>query len=188
VTKASVPEMPGSLTRRGALGAAAVVLASCGSSDPPPATGPRPGSGAGLLNSILVLEHAAVAAYAAGAGLLRGQARRYARQIAEQEREHVRRLEDLIRGLGGTAARSRSGDEYARSFPLLHDGGDALRFARDLEERLVRAYLQALPKLPEAELRRAAAEIGADEGAHLAVINVLRGGPAAPQAFVTGTL
>jgi rubrerythrin len=180
--------MAGSLTRRGALGAAAVVLASCGSSDPPPNTGARPGSGAGLLNSILALEHAAVAAYATGAGLLRGEALRYAREIADQERGHVRRLEELIRGLGGTTARSRSPDEYARAFPRLHDGGDALRFARDLEERLVRAYLQALPKLPGAELRTAAAEIGADEGAHLAVINVLRGGPAAPQPFVTGTL
>jgi rubrerythrin len=180
--------MPGSMTRRGALGAAGVVLASCGSSDPPPDTGPRAGSGAGLLNSILALEHAAVAAYAAGAGLLRGEARRYGREIEEQEREHVRRLEELIRGLGGTTARSRTPEEYARSFPLLHDERDALRFARDLEERLVRAYLQALPKLPDAELRRAAAEIGADESSHLAVINVLRGGPAAPRAFVTGTL
>jgi rubrerythrin len=180
--------MAGSMTRRGALGAAALVLASCGSSDPPPSTGARPGSGAGLLNSILALEHAAVAAYAAGADLLRGEALRYAREITAQERDHVRRLEELIRGLGGTTARPRTPDEYARSFPRLHDGDDALRFARDLEERLVRAYLQALPKLPEAELRRAAAEIGADEGAHLAVINVLRGGPAAPHAFVTGTL
>jgi rubrerythrin len=179
--------MAGSLTRRGALGAAAVLLASCGSSDPPPSAGPRAGSGAGLLNSILVFEHAAVAAYASAAALLRGEALRYARQILAQEREHVRRLEALIRGLGGTTARPRSPDEYARSFPLLHDGRDALRFASDLEERLVREYLQALPELPNAELRRAAAEIGADEGAHLAVINVLRGGPAAPQAFVTGT-
>jgi rubrerythrin len=180
--------MAGSLTRRGALGAAAVVVASCGSSDPPPSTGARPGSGAGLLNSILALEHAAVAAYGAGARLLRGQALRYAREIEQQEREHVRRLEELITGLDGTTARPRSADEYARSFPLLGNGDDALRFARDLEQRLVRAYLQALPKLPEAELRRAAAEIGADEASHLAVINVLRGVPAAPQAFVTGTL
>jgi rubrerythrin len=182
--------MAGSLTRRGALGAgaAAVVLASCGSKDPRPSSGPHAGAGAGLLNSILVLEHAAVAAYGTGTRLLRGEPLRYAREIADQEREHVRRLEELIRGLGGTSARSRSPDEYARAFPLLHDGRDALRFAHDLEERLVRAYLKALPKLPDAELRRAAAEIGADEGAHLAVINVLRGGPAAPQPFVTGTL
>jgi rubrerythrin len=165
-----------------------VLLASCGASDQPPATGARPGSGAGLLNSILALEHAVVAAYGMGAELLRGQALRYARQIEEQERGHVRRLEELIRGLGGTTARSRTPDEYARSFPRLRDSGDVLRFAKDLEERLVRAYLQALPKLPDAELRRAAAEIAAAEGAHLAVIHVLRGGPAAPQPFVTGAL
>ena len=178
----------GSLTRRGALGGAAVLLASCGSGDRRSTTGPRPGSGAGLLNSILALEHLVVAAYGAGFELLRGEGLRYARQIGDQERGHVRRLEELIRGLGGTTARSRTPDEYARSFPRLRTSGDALRFANDLEDRLVRAYLQALPALPEAQLRRAAAEIVADEGAHLAVINVLRGGPAAPQPFVTGTL
>ena len=64
---------------------------------------------------------------------------------------------------------------------------DALRFATDLEERLVRAHLQALAELPDAEQRRAAAEIGADEGAHLAACIVLRGEPAAQHAFVTGT-
>jgi rubrerythrin len=165
-----------------------VLLASCRSDDAPPRAGPRPGSGAGLLNSILALEHALVAAYVAGAELLRAESLRYARQIEEQERGHVRRLEELIRGLGGSTARSRTPDEYARSFPRLDTADDALRFANDLEERLVRAYLQALPALPEPELRRAAAEIAADEGAHLAVINILRGRPAAPQPFVTGTL
>jgi rubrerythrin len=166
-----------------------VLLASCGSSDSPPSrSGARAGSGAGRLNRILVLEHAAVAAYGAGARLLRGETLRYARRIEEQERGHVRRLEELIRGLGGTAARSRTPDEYARSFPRMRDGEDALRFAEDLEERLVRFYLQALPALPEPELRRAAAEICADEGAHLAALHVMRGRPAAPQPFVTGTL
>ena len=177
-----------SLTRRVALGGAAVLLASCASDDPPPATGPRPGPGVGLLNSILVHEHAVVAAYGTMDELLRGESLRYARQIEEQERGHVRRLEELIRGLGGSSARSRTPDEYARSFPRLQTAGDALRFANDLEERLVRVYLQALPALPEAKLRRAAAAIASDEGAHLAVINVLRGRPAAPQPFVTGTL
>jgi rubrerythrin len=180
--------MPGSLTRRGALGGAAVLLASCSSDEPPPSAGPRPGAGTGLLNSILVLEHAAVAAYGAGAELLRGDALRYARRIQDQERGHVRRLEELIHGLGGSSARPRTPDEYARSFPRLRTGGDALRFAHDLEERLVRRYLQALRVLPGPALRRTAADIAADEGAHLAVINVLRGRPAAPQPFVTGTL
>src|SRR5829696_8698973 len=65
--KASLRLMALSLTRREALGgaAAALILASCGGGDPPPSTGPRPGSGAALLGSLLALEHAAVAAYAA---------------------------------------------------------------------------------------------------------------------------
>ena len=177
-----------SLTRRTALGGSAgLLLAACASEDEPP-PGARPGEGTGLLNSLLVLEHTAVAAYDLAAGLVRGEALRYARRIAGQERAHVRRLEELIRARGDTSARSRTPDEYARSFPRLAAPGDALRFAADLEERLVRAYLQALPKLPDPELRRALAEIGADEGAHLAVVHVLRGEPAAPEAFVTGTL
>ncbi len=177
-----------SLTRRTALGGSAgLLLAACASEDQPPSSA-RPGEGTGLLNSLLVLEHTAVAAYDAAARHVRGEALRYARRIARQERGHVRRLEALIRARGGASARSRTPDEYARSFPLLAGPGDALRFAADLEERLVRAYLQALPKLPDPELRRAAAEIGADEGAHLAVVHVMRGQPAAPEAFVTGTL
>jgi rubrerythrin len=176
-----------SLTRRTALGGSAgLLLAACASEDEPPA-GDRPAEGSGLLNSLLVLEHTAVAAYDAAAGLVRGEALRYARRITRQERGHVRRLEGLIRARGGTSARSRTTDEYARSFPRLATPADALRFAADLEERLVRAYLQALPKLSDPELRWAAAEIGADEGAHVAVVQVLQGQPAAPQAFVTGT-
>ena len=98
----------------------------------------------------------------------------------------MRRLEELIRASGGTSARSRTPDEYARSFPRLAAPGDALRFAADLEERLVRAYLQALPKLSDPELRRALAEIGADEGAHLAVVHVLRGRARRPAGLRDG--
>lgn len=179
--------MPLSLTRRAALGGAAAALASCASQDEPPRSGARPGSGAGLLNSILVIEHTVVAAYGVGIELLRGDALRYARQIERREREHVRTLERLIRDLGAPSARPRTADEYARSFPRLSTADDALRLAEDLEERLVRVYLEALADLPDEGLRTAAARIGADEGAHLAVVGLLRGAPAAPAAFVTGT-
>jgi hypothetical protein len=182
--------MAPSLTRREALGgaAAALVLASCGGGDPPPSTGPRPGSGAALLGSLLALEHAVVAAYAACEEVLHGQALRNARAIADQEREHVTRLQGLIRDLGGDPPAGRSADEYARTFPRLRDGRDALRFAEDLEQRQVRAYLEALTELPDLDLRSAAAAIGADEGTHLAAVRVLQGLPAAQAAFVTGAL
>jgi hypothetical protein len=178
-----------SITRRGALGgAAALALASCGGGEPPPSDRPRAGSGAGLLSSIVALEHAGAAAWAAIADVLRGDAGRYAVAIQGREIGHARRLAGLVRALGGTPPEGRPPGEYARMFPRLRDEEDALRFAGDLEERLVRAYLDALHSLSEEDQRRAAAEIAADEAEDLAVVHVLAGRPAAPQPFVTGTL
>ena len=176
------------LTRRSVVGgSAALLLASC-SSDEPPSAGSSRNVGTGLPNSLLVLEHTAVAAYDIAVELLRGEARRYARRIVRSEREHVRRLEALVTERGGESARPRTRAEYARSFPRLADGRASLRFARDLEERLIRAYLGVLPVSTDPAFRLMAAEICAEEGAHLAVVNVLRGDAAAPGAFVTGTL
>jgi hypothetical protein len=181
--------MRSTLTRRGALGgAAALALASCGGGDPPPAAGPRAGSGAGLLNSIVALEHAGIAAWAAIAEVLRGDARRYARAIRERELAHAERVANLVREVGGTPPKTRPAEDYARLFPPMNDEADALHFARDLEERLVRAYLEGLRLLPDSEQRRATVEIAADEAEDLAVVHALAGGPAAPQPFVTGTL
>jgi rubrerythrin len=178
------------MTRREALGgaAAAIVLASCGGGDPPPAGTARPGSGAGLLGSLVALEHAVVAAYAACEEVVSGRELRELRAIAEQERAHVTRLEGLIHDLGGEPPRGRSAEEYARTFPVLHTTDDALHFAQQLEERQVRAYLEALAELPDDSLRGAAAEIAADEGGQLATVRVLHGLPAAAAPFVTGAL
>jgi hypothetical protein len=180
--------MRSTLTRRGALGgAAALALASCGGGDPPPSGQPRAGSGAGLLSSIVALEHAGIAAWAAIAEVLRGDPRRYARAIREREIAHADRIAALVRQLGGDPPRARSAEDYARLFPTLRTEADALHFARDLEERLVRAYLEGLRLLPDSEQRRASAEIAADEAEDLAVVHAVAGGTAAPQPFVTGT-
>jgi len=177
------------LTRRSALGgAAALALASCRGGDPAPSQGPRAGSGAALLGSIIALEHAAAAAWAEIAGRLGGDGRRYAEAIRQREIGHAERLGGLVREIGGTPPEGRPAAEYARLFPQLRDESDALRFAGDLEERLVRAYLDALHSLPDVDQRRAAAEIAADESEDLAVVHVLAGEPAAPRPFVTGTL
>jgi hypothetical protein len=180
--------MPAQLTRRAALGGVAVAaLASCGGDDAPPAKTPQAGSGAGVLNSIVALEHAAVAAWAAIGAALGGDGRAYALAIRERELVHVERLSALVRDLGGTPPEGRAQSDYRRMFPRMRDRRDALHFASDLEERLVRAYLDALRSLPEGEQRRVAAEIAGEEAADLAVVNVLAGEPAAPQPFVTGT-
>jgi len=184
-----VRRVSGTLTRRGALGgAAALALASCGGGDPAPKGTPRAGSGAGLLNSIVAFEHAAIAAWATIGEVLRGEGRSYARAIREREIANAERMADLVRELGGTPPRSRALADYARLFPDLRTEADALHFARDLEERLVRAYLEGLRLLPGAEQRRAAAQVAAAQAEDLAVVHVLSGGPAAPEPFVTGAL
>jgi hypothetical protein len=181
--------MQPTLTRRAAVGgAAALALASCGGGDPPPAAGPRAGSGAGLLSSIVALEHAAIAAWAAIGEVLSGEGRGYAREIRAREVASAERMAGLVRDLGGTPPTSRPAAEYEQLFPRLESEADALHFARDLEERLVRAYLEGLRLLPDPEQRRAAAEIAAAQAEDLAVVHVLAGDPAAPQPFVTGTL
>jgi len=182
--------MAPSLTRREALGGAlaSAVLASCGGGDPPPSTGPKPGSGAALLGSLLALERAAIAAFGDCAEQLNGPARENVRAIQDQERGHARRLEELVRGLGGEAPPGHTAEEYARSFPRLESAEDALRFAEDLKEREVRAYLEALAELPSLELRTQASRICVDEGNHLGAIRALRGLPTAQGPFVTGAL
>ena len=178
------------VTRREALGgaAAALVLASCGGGDPPPSTGPRPGSGIALLGSLLALERASFAAYGACLEVLTGDARAEVHAIRAQEHAHIAGLERAIEDLGGKPAPGRDRAEYDRTFPTLRSPEDALRFAEDLEERQVRAYLEALTEFPALELRLTAAGICSDEANHLGTVRVLQGLPATQGPFVTGAL
>jgi rubrerythrin len=183
-----VRRVPARLTRRAALGgAAAVTLASCGGSDPPPTTGPEAGSGAAMLSSVAALEHAAAVAWAAIGERLEGEARRYARTIQAREERHAERISALIRDLGGEPPEGRPPEEYMTGFPLMRNEDEALRFAADLEEHLVRAHLDALQTLPEEEQRRVVAEIVAEEAEDLGVVHAVSGEPVAEFPFVTGT-
>lgn len=184
----SVRRVSARLTRRAALGgAAAATLASCGGGDPPPSTGPEAGSGAALLGSVAALEHAAAAAWEAIGERLRGEAGEYAAAIRARERRHAERVSELIRELGGEPPEGRPPEEYAPQFPLMRTEAEALRFAADLEEKLVRAHLDALRTLPQEDQRRTVAEIAAEEAEDLAVVHTLSGEPAAQFPFVTGT-
>jgi hypothetical protein len=139
-----------------------------------------------LVGSALDLEHTMVAAYAAGADLLRGSARRAAREIVEQEQEHARRLSALVRDLGGQPNPPKTKEEYARSFPRLTASADALRFGVDLENSAVRYYLESLPHLSTPELRRLAASIATSEAGHAALLRGELGRTQVPDAFATG--
>jgi hypothetical protein len=183
-----VRRVPSRLTRRAALGgAAAAALASCGGSDPPPTDGPEAGSGVAMLSSLAALEHAAAAAWGAIGERLRGDARGYARTIRAREERHAERISALIREIGGEPPQGRPPESYEPQLPLMRDEVEALRFAADLEEYLVRGHLDALQTLPQEDQRRAVAEIAAEEAEDLAVVHAAAGRPAAPLPFVTGT-
>ena len=106
------------------------------------------------------------------------------------ERLAEARIADVRRrlGVGGDPPAGKGEEEYARTFPRLRTEADALLFADHLEQRQVRAYLDAVKDFTQAGSRATAAGIGADQAGHLAAIRVLRGLPAAEGPFVTGAL
>jgi hypothetical protein len=93
-----------------------------------------------------------------------------------------------IRELGAEPPAGKSPEEYARTFPKLESAEDALLFADHVEQRQVRAYLDAIKDFGQLGAREAAAEIATGQAAHLAAIRVLRGLPAAQGPFVTGAI
>jgi rubrerythrin len=180
------------LTRRALLhaaGGSAVGLAACGD-------GGDSGDSASeqelrerdlrLLGSALDLENTVLAAYAAGVELLSGSAREALAQVVRQERRHAARLAEVIRARGGRTNPPKTPEEYARSFPRLDSGRDALRFAVDLENASIRLYLEALPFLSEPGLRQTVAAIATSEAEHAALLRGELGRPPVPDAFVTG--
>jgi rubrerythrin len=169
------------------------LLVACGDDAPPPGADENrepSDPDVELLNAALDLENTAIAAYTAGAGLLRGPLLRVGRQLLAHEEEHADRLTQAIRDLGGTPNEPKSAREYARSFPALKTEADVLRFAVDLENVAVRTYLDAIRKLSSGELRQTAAAIVSNEAEHISVLlgatNPNRPARQVPGAFVTG--
>jgi rubrerythrin len=181
------------LTRRQLLGAAgaggaAALLAACGGDDETRGASREELAARDLrlLGSALDLEHTLLAAYAAGAPLLRGEADRWGKAIVEQERAHADRLTAAIERRGGKPNPPKTTEEYARGFPALNRERDALRFAIDLENATIRFYHEALPKLADRGLRQTFAAVATCEAEHAALLRGELGRPQVPDAFVTG--
>jgi bacterioferritin (cytochrome b1) len=182
------------LTGLAVTAAGGLAFAGCGSDDPaaagaadPKAT---PARDRAILNGALTLENTAVAAYGAGLPLLGTDAKRLGRRFLEQEREHARALAAAVRALGGRPNRPKPAAEYRAAFPRLRSEADVLRFATDLENVAISAYVEGIPKLSDPELRQSSAAILANEAEHVSLLLGERhpGRPeaAVPEAFVTG--
>ena len=172
------------------VGGSAAFLAACGDDDDKSSKGTTDEKGSegdvAVLNSALDLENTAVAAYTAGARLLKGDVLSLAEEFLEQEQEHADAISQAIKDLGGTPNKAKSEAEYTESFPKLKTQDDVLRFAVDLEETAVAAYIDAQPKLSTGELRGTAAAIGTNEAEHISVLLAALKQPPVPDAFVTG--
>jgi rubrerythrin len=124
----------------------------------------------------------AVAAYKAAAPLLTGEVLKVGKRFLEHEQEHADGLMSAIKGAGGTPNRAKA----SYDFPRLRSQADALRFAVDLENTAIAAYIDALPKLGKGDLRATAAAIVSTEAEHVAVLLGALGEQQVPDAFVVG--
>lgn len=170
----------------GAAGGSAMFLAACGDSTTTPnvLTGPDESDQADveILNGALDLELLAVAGYKLAAGRLRGSFLDIGKKLLAQEQEHADGLAAAIEDAGGTPNRAKS----SYDFPELRTQAGALRFAVDLENTAIAAYIDALPKLSQGDLRATAAGIITNEAEHVAVLLDALGRDPVPAAFVTG--
>jgi len=166
-------------------GASAVFLAACSDDTKNPVKAGDDESDQAdveILNGTLDLEFMAVAAYKAGAARLTGDRLAIVKLFLEQEQEHADGLAAAIEDADGQPNRARS--DY--DFPALATEADVLRFAVDIENTAIAAYIDALPKLSKQDLRSMAASIITNQAEHVSVLLDALGREPVPAAFVTG--
>jgi hypothetical protein len=179
-----------SSSRRGLLsaagaGLAGALLAGCGGSSLKAQVHnakPVLHSDVELLNHLLDLEHWAIAAYTAATPLLPPATVKAGELFLNDELEHAGDLAGLVRAAGGKPIKPRP------SYPLGQPRGSAevLGVLRGVEQALIVAYLDALPRLRPGPLKQQVASIFANDAQHLAVVRAALHQPAVPSAFVTG--
>ena len=175
----------GFLSLSGVAGASAMLLSACGDDTKSAAsTGPDESDEADveILNAALDLELMAVAAYKAGAALLKGEDLQMAQGFLEQEQAHADGLASAIRDAGGTPNKAKA--KY--DFPAWKSREDVLSYAVDLENTVIAAYIDALPKLGKGDLRATTSAIVSTEAEHVAVLLGALDKPQVPDAFVVG--
>jgi rubrerythrin len=138
-----------------------------------------------ILNTALGAELEAIAAYQLGAdsGLLQKPVRELALTFQGHHKQHAETLEQTIRKLGGAPVVAKP--HYSFPTEKLKSQADVLRFAAQLEQGAVSAYLGAVPLFANRDLSHAAASILGDEAMHWAVLRNALGEPPVPSAFVS---
>lgn len=138
-----------------------------------------------ILNTAIGAELEAIAAYQLGAesGLLTKPVLDLAVTFQGHHKEHVALLSSTVEKLGGKAVVAKK----AYNFPVdqLKSQLDVLKFAAQLEQGAVSAYLGAVPLFGNRDLAKAAASILGDEAMHWAVLRQAIGEAPVPSAFMS---
>lgn len=138
-----------------------------------------------ILNTALGAELEAIAAYQLGAEsrLLQRPTLDLAVTFQGHHKAHAELLARTIEMLGGKPVSPRA----TYNFPVnqLKSQEDVLRFAAQLEQGAVSAYLGAVPLFANRDLSKAAASILGDEAMHWAVLRHALGEAPVPAAFVS---
>jgi rubrerythrin len=145
------------------------------------------GAGAGdiqILNTALGAELEAIAAYQLGAEskLLQKPVLDLAVTFQGHHKEHAELLAKTVAKLGGKPVAAKA--KY--DFPVegLKSQADVLKFAAQLEQGAVSAYLGAVPLFGNRDLAKAAASILGDEAMHWAILRQALGEAPVPSAFM----
>lgn len=164
-------------------GSAIALLAGCESL----AAGQKKSDSAGdvaILNTALGAEREAIAAYQLGAdsGLLEPGVKTLALKFQGHHKAHADLLAATVSKLGGKPAQAKP--RYDFPVEKLKNQADVLRFAAQLEQGAVSAYLGAVPAFDNRDLSKAAASILGDEAMHWAILRNALGEDPVPAAFV----
>ena len=138
-----------------------------------------------ILNTALGAELEAIAAYQLGAEskLLQKTALDLALTFQGHHKEHADVLARTIEKLGGKPAVAKP--KYNFPVEKLTSQAEVLRFAAQLEQGAVSAYLGAVPLFGNRDLSKAAASILGDEAMHWAILRQALGEVPVPSAFVS---
>jgi rubrerythrin len=112
-----------------------------------------------------------------------------AKLFRDQEQEHADGLTQALEGLGGAAPRPPAPQEV-EELGAVQSQEEFLRFAVELENMAVVAYIDAHRRLQSPDLLKTGAQIIANEGQHLVVLRQALGASPAesvPSAFEAGS-
>lgn len=138
-----------------------------------------------ILNTALGAELEAIAAYQLGAEsqLLEKPVLALAVSFQGHHKEHAELLSKTVAKLGGKPVAAKA--KYDFPVAQLKSQADVLKFAAQLEQGAVSAYLGAVPLFGNRDLAKAAASILGDEAMHWAVLRQALGEVPVPSAFMS---